>query len=274
MSLALWLSIGAWPGACPGQDAPSAAQRRHPWGGFTPGAWKLVRVVTETVGEQGAAQSTSTIETKTTLEALDKDGVSLLIQAVVEMAGKRLEAEPRCVRQGFHGQRAGAGAKVKDLGTAELTIEGRKIPCRVEQLEETSAAAKTITKIYFSDAVAPYVLKRQSVTTDLEGKTTLNETTVSVVTLDLPWSVLAEIKSTALVHAVHKHAKGRTETWAITSFDVPGGVIHHASKEFDENGRLVRRSTLALVDYGREPDTRRTGLFRRRRVNRPWKPRH
>ena len=273
LSAVLCLLMGVRPGVSVGQNPPTSTQRLHPWGCFAPGAWKLVHVVTETLDQDGAVQSTTTTETKTTLEALDDDGVALLIQGIVEMAGKRLEAEPRCVQQSFRGQRAGAGAKVKDLGTANLTIQGREIACRVEQVEETAAAARTVTKIYFSDTVAPHVLKRESVTTDPEGRKRLNETTVTVVAVDLPWRVLAEIKSTALVHAVCRHAKGMTETWAITSSDVPGGVIQHASKELAENGRLVRRSTLELVDYGREPDTKRNGLFRRLRSNRPRKPR-
>ena len=273
-SAILCLLIGVRPGVSPGQNPPASTQRHHPWGCFAPGAWKLVRVVTETLDQEGTVQGTTTTETKTTLEALDEHGVALLIQGIVEMAGKRLEAEPRCVQQGFHGQRAGAGAKVKDLGPATVTIQGREIACRVEQVEETTTAARTVTKIYFSETVAPHVLKRESVTTDPEGQKKLNETTVTVVAVDLPWRVLAEIKSTALVHAVCRHPKGMTETWAITSSDVPGGVIQHASKELAENGRLVRRSTLEMVDYGREPDTTRTGLFRRLRSNRSRKPRH
>jgi hypothetical protein len=272
MSAVLCLWVGARPGVCPGQGPPTATRRLHPWGCFAPGAWKLVRVVTETLDQTGTVQNTTTTETMTTLESLDKDGVALLIQGIVQMAGKRLEAEPRCVEQGFFGQRTGAGVTIKDLGTADLTIEGRKIACRVDQVEEKTATARTVTKVYFSDTVAPYVLRRESVTTDPEGKKKLNETTITVVALDLPWRVLSEIKSTALVHAVSRQPKGMTETWAITSPDVPGGVVQHASKELADNGRLVRRSTLELVDYGREPDTKRPGLFRRLRNARQRKP--
>lgn len=273
ITVVLCLLIGARPGACQDTAPPAATQRLHPWGCFAPGAWKLVRVVTETLDQKGTVLSTSSTQTKTTLESLDKDGVSLLVQGIVEMAGKSLETEPRCVEQGFYGERAGVEAKVTKLGTENLTIEGRKIVCQVQQVEETTPAGTTVTKIYFSDTVAPYVLKRESLTTDPAGKEKLNETSLTVVALNLPWRVLTEIKSTALVHAVCRDPKGTTETWAITSPDVPGGVIQHASKELSENGRLVRRSTLELVDYGREPDTKRTTLFRRLHNVRPRKPR-
>jgi len=271
-SAIICLLVGAGPGASLGQSPPASTQRLHPWGCFAPGAWKLVRVVTETLDPNGNVQSTTTTETETTLETLDNDGVALVVQGVVEMAGKRLEAEPRCIQQGFHGGRVGSGAKIKDLGPATVTIQGREIACRVQQVEETAGTAKTLTKFYFSESVAPYVLKRESVTTDAEGQK-LSETTLNVVAVELPWTVLTEIKNTALVHAVCKHPKGMTETWAITSSDVPGGLIQHASKELGENGRLIRRSTLELVDYGQEPETKRTGLFQRLRNKRARKPR-
>ena len=50
---------------------------------------------------------------------------------------------------------------------------------------------------------------------------------------------------------------------------MPGGVVRNSSKEVDKNGRLVRRSTLELIDYNNDPDKDRTGLFGRKRP-----PRH
>lgn len=273
ITLASWLSVGLSGAVLAAQDADQVALRRHhPWGCFPAGAWKVVRGTTETLDEKGTVVGSSTTETKTTLDAIDSDGVTLFIEGVVEVAGKRLEAGPQCVRQGFRGESAKAKTKVTILKPEELVIEGRRISCQVEELEEITETNRTVTRVYFSPTVRPYVLKRTSVTTDLEGQTRLGETTVTVVGLDLPWKVLAEIKSATLVHAVRKHAKGTTDTWVITSVDVPGGVVQHASKELDQNGRLLRRSTLELVDYGRQPDEERTGIFRRRRANRLRRP--
>ena len=67
----------------------------HPWGLFNPGAWKTVRVVTEALNEQGQVVSTSTTDTKTILVDLDNDGVTLEIQACIEVAGKRFRPSRR-----------------------------------------------------------------------------------------------------------------------------------------------------------------------------------
>jgi len=226
----------------------------HPWGLFNPGAWKTVRVVTETLNEQGQVVSTSTTDTKTILVDLDNDGVTLEIQACIEVAGKRFRAEPQTVKQGFHGELVGPNLQVKGPIDAELSIEGQKIPCKSQQLESVVSNGKTVTKIYYSTTVAPYILKRESVTTDLEGKKELSQTTVEVTALNMPVEVLSEMKNVSQVKTVHNSPNGTVTTWADVLPEVPGGVVGNSSKETDKTGRLVRRSTLKLVDYGEDPE--------------------
>jgi hypothetical protein len=279
--IACSLTASLLPGLLPcqawGQEA-GISPKQHPWGQFQPGAWKLVRVVSETLDEKGLVVSTSTTDTKSILTELSKDGVTLELDAVAEVAGKRFAAEPQIIKQGFHGEAVSRDLKVKEPAAGQVSIEGRKVPCRVVQLECAGAANKTVTNVYYSDTLAPYVLKRESITSDPEGKNTLSETTVEVLAQDLPWKVRSEIKSASILKTVHKHPKGTVTTWAIVSSEVPGGVIAHSSKETDKSGRLVARSTLELVDYGLQcEEDERGGVFRskRRRSARsvPYSPR-
>ena len=236
----------------------------HPWGLFNPGAWKTVRVVTETLNEQGQAVSTSTTDTKTVLVDLDNDGVTLEIQACIEVAGKRFRAEPQIVKQGFHGELVGPNLQVKGPTDAELTVEGQKIPCKLQQLDSVVSNGKTVTKIYYSTTVAPYILKRESVTTDLEGKEDLSKTTVEVTALNMPVEVLGEMKNVSQLKTVHSSASGTVTTWADVLPEVPGGVVGNSSKETDKTGRLVRRSTLKLIDYSEDAEKDRGGMFGRK----------
>jgi hypothetical protein len=238
----------------------------HSWGSFQPGAWKLVRVVTETFDEQGNVTGISTTETRTALKEIGEAGVVLDVEVVLEIAGKRLDAAPQTVRQGFHGEPIEQQVHVKNLGAGHVLVEGRKIPCQVEQVEVIGSSNKIVTKTYWSPTVAPFVLRRESVTTDLQGTTVLSQSTVDVVALDMPCKVLAEMKSTSHVKTVVTHPKGTTTTLSVVSVDIPGGVVCHTSKEMDEKGRLIRRSALELIDYGLEPEPERTGLLRRFRT--------
>ena len=130
----------------------------HPWGAFNPGAWKTVRVITETLKEHDQVVSTSMTDTKTTLVDLDNDGVTLEIEPCIEVAGKRFEAEPQTVKQGFHGETVGPSLTVRQPVDGEVTIEGQKIPCKVEKLESVVSNGKTVITIYYSTTVAPYIL--------------------------------------------------------------------------------------------------------------------
>ncbi len=251
--------------AAGGQADETAAisAKHHAWGRFRPGAWKLVRVVTETFDDHGALASTNLTETKTTLQKVETDGVALEIEVGMEVAGKQFDAQPQCIKQGFHGELLSPDLKVKPSRPGQVVIEDRNVPCRIQQLELTGSDSKTTITIYYSDTVAPYVLKRESVTTDADGKTRLGQTTLEVVAVDLPWQVLDETKSVACVKTVQKHAKGTVTTLSMTSPDVPGGVVYSSSKETDPNGRLIRHSVLELVNCGLQAEQERTGLFGR-----------
>ncbi len=240
-------------------------QKHHPWGRFRAGAWRRVRMITETFDQDQTL--TSTTESKTTLKKVEDDGVTLLVETVVNVGGKEIRAEPQTVKQGWHGELAGQNVKVTQLGTEEVRIQDQRIPCTVQQLELTSPTSKTSTKIYYSDTVPPYILKRESIRTDLKGTTRLGETTVEVKDLGFRWRILANV-NTFSVEALHKHPKGKRTTWARISMRVPGEEICRTSQEFDLDGRLIGRSRMELVEYGLTPSERWTVHVRRKRPSR------
>jgi len=268
-ALAIAFCLAAICRAAPGAQNVGISAKFHPWGQFKPGAWKTVRVVTETLNEQGQVVSTSTTDTKTTLVDLDHDGVTLEIQTCMEVAGKRFEAEPQTVKQGFHGELLGAGLQSGDSTAGEVTIEGKKIPCQVQQWQSDVAGGKNKTTIYYSAEVPPYILKRESILTDAEGKNELSRTLVEVIALNMPVMIRSEQKNGVYVKTALKNANGSVSTLAAVLPEVPGGVVSSSSKELDAQGRLVRRSTLELIDFNEDPSQDRTGIFGRKRP-----PRH
>jgi hypothetical protein len=265
--LASFLAATVHCGLVLAQESPLSA-KHHPWGRFRPGAWKLVRVVTETLDERGQVAGTCVTETRTSLVKIEDDGVTLEVEVGIEVAGKQFDGQPQCIKQGFHGELSGPEVHAGRAVAGEVSVEGRKMPCRTQQIESAGPNGKTVTTVYYSDAPAPYVLRRESTTTDAEGKNVVGETTLEVIAIDMPCKVLSEMKNAAYVKAVQKHAAGTVTTLATTAADVPGGVVYHTSKEMDKEGRLVRRSTLELVSYGLQAEEERPGVFGRKR------PRH
>lgn len=251
------------PVACLADEA-GLTKDLHPWGRFdgNKGAWKRYRVITETVDAAGQVTNTSVTETKTSLEEADDEGVTLRVESIVEIAGKRLPAEPRKVRQSLRGDWARGKVVVRSVAADQVAIEGQVVSCRVEEAEIDGPNGKTITKTFYSRFLPPYVLKRESKTTAPDGKT-VEENSFRVLSLDRPCKVVPHVRRAAWVEAVSTTPNGSTVTRAFTSMQVPGGVVCHTADEMDANGRLVRHSSLVLIDFGLEPEKDDPGVFNR-----------
>lgn len=223
---------------------------QHPWGQFKIGAWKRVRTQTEVLDDKGRVVSSSSTETTTKLVDVDDSGYTLRVDVVVEVAGKRFASQPQVVRRGYAGEAEGQMVSVKRSNDGVVNVNGQKIPCQVREITVDTETGKRISTIYYSDKFSPYVLKRETACLDAEGKATDCNSQVDVVAVDMPCKVRSETKSASHVRIVSQQGKGSVLTLEVHVADIPGGVVSHSSKETDENGRIIRRSTLELLDYG------------------------
>ncbi len=234
----------------PSSAAELTPRDLHVWGRFDPGTWKQVRIVTDTLNDRGEVVDTTITEAKTTLVRADAKRLTLRIEATVEVGGRRFESPPQTVDYGYYGESATEPTELKSLGSEPLTVDGRQVPCRIEQVVATEGRQKQVTQLFLSDDVEPYVLKRETRFFTADGKSLDNpQTTVEVIALDMPYNVLNEVKSTAYERTIQRGPRGANITLDVTSVDVPGGIVARTSKELDSQGRLVRRSTLELVNY-------------------------
>jgi len=258
LAVGILLIVLSWVAKCGlGLEVP---RQIHPWGRFEAGAWKIIRATTESFDAGG--QSVSVTETRATLEEVSSSGVTIRVEVLVEVAGKRFRPEPQIVRQGFHGEPLTADLNVKDLGPAQLAVQGRSIDCQVVEVESVNSGVRTVSKITYSPTVAPFVFHRESTRTDLSGGRVLESSRVEVNVLDVPCRVGLRVLSAAQTQAVQTFPRGSVVTLSLVSDEVPGGVVCQTAKETDETGRLVRRTTLELVDFGLRPGLRYSGGLR------------
>jgi hypothetical protein len=230
-----------------GQESDPLIEQ-HAWGKFPVGTWKIVRVITETLDDRGQTSNVTLTETRTTLVATTADDYTLRIESTVEVAGKRFASQPQLVKQGYFGENGGPKPTIKELGQAELSVDGRAIKCELRQLTVEADGVKRVSTIHFSPQVAPYQLRRETVT---EGapEDQQNSTLVEVVALQLPHRIIDTLRPAAVVKTTWKHSQGIKVTLEVHGDDVPGTVISHSASETDATGRTVRRSTLELLDY-------------------------
>lgn len=222
----------------------------HPWGRFPCGSWKKVRVTTENFDNSGRIVSTSATETTTTLVAVDETGYTLRIESVVEVAGKRFVAQPQVIRSGFCGDDGHGEVQVEAIGEGHVTVGDEPIPTRIFQITDQRANLHRVSTIYYSPDVEPFVLKRDIVSANGGDAQPVTTTHVQVVAREMPYKVLSEFKTVSFVQITHEGPAGKTITLEIQAGDVPGGVVAHSSREVNAEGKLIRRSTLELLDYG------------------------
>ena len=67
---------------------------------------------------------------------------------------------------------------------------------------------------------------------------------------DLPQRVRGELKQASYVKTTQKLPLTSKVTLEVHCDEVPGGVVAHWASETDSAGRVLRRSTLELLDYG------------------------
>ncbi|HZN34434.1 MAG TPA: hypothetical protein VFB80_11470 [Pirellulaceae bacterium] len=231
-----------------GQEA-GYPRDHHPWGRFPVGSWKFVRTSSESIDEKGQITNLSSTDTRATLLSADDAAYTLRSEITVNIAGRRIPMTPQTVKHGYYGEPAGRPLAIKQLGEAPVTIDGKTIPCEVRQVAVDVEGGKLTSTLHYTSLVAPFVLRRES---SLEGvpEEKRNATLVEVIALDLPQKIKGDIKPAMYVKTTQTLPHGKKITLEVHCDDVPGGVVAHWASETDSTGRVVRRSTLELVDYG------------------------
>ena len=114
-------------------------------------------------------------ETKTTLQKVEDDGVTLEIEVGMEVAGKQFDAQPQCIKQGFHGELLSPDLKVKPRSPPRSSSRIARSPAESSSWSLPAATTRRSSASTTPTRVAPYILKRESVTTDSDGKTVLGQ---------------------------------------------------------------------------------------------------
>jgi hypothetical protein len=90
---------------------------------------------------------------------------------------------------------------------------------------------------------------------------------MQVIAANMPYKIFDRVYSVAMMRTHETRPSGSHLLLETYCAEIPGGVVAHTSKDIDTNGRLTRRSTLELLEYGiasTEASSRRVRWFRRR----------
>lgn len=257
------------PASALGQQA-SLPPDHHVWGRFPVGSWQSTRQISETLDPQGRVTAVTITDTRTTLVAADDQTYTLKYETTVEVAGKTVAVPVRTVKYCYDDALAELMAQRAWLPQEQaVRIEDRDVACRVLETRLSSATQRTTIRTFFAADTQPHVLRRETITTPAAEPVPDSRTTLEVVALDMPHHVLDTMRSVAHVRVTHRNGTGSMTRFVYWCLDIPGGVVAHTTKELDAAGKLVRRSTLELVEYFvAEPALPESGVYGFRGVER------
>ena len=222
----------------------------HPWGRFEAGAWKKVRVTTETLNERGEVTGESVAETVTTLLSVDERGYSLKCDTTIIIGGRQLGTQVSTLWQGFAGEKIDDTVSSRLIRPASLRIGSRALDTEVREFTFRSGNMVRVTSIHYSPSTAPHVMEGHTVATDPSGRSVKYRTDIDVVSLNHDFKVLDETYKVAKVRTEHETPKSKVTTLELFAQEIPGGIVASESEERDLSGRIVSRSTLEVVEFG------------------------
>jgi hypothetical protein len=240
--------IGSLCGTAPAQDT-AFPRELHPWARFPVGSWKRVRTTSQALDEKGQVLSESITDTTTTLTTVGADSYTLQTEVTVEVASRWITGLPQITRHGFYGETPPQAVSVRRLPDAPLTIDGKTVNCQVRQVVLASEGGKLTHTLHLAEQVPPFVLRRESTLDNGHNEEKRRTALVEVVALDLPFRIGGELRSAGLVKTTQFLPRGTKTTFEIHCLDVPGGVAAHWATETNGAGRVIRRSTLELIDF-------------------------
>lgn len=220
------------------------------WGGFAVGSWKKVEITDETFDAGGKRTGRRVTETKTTLVEADNRGYTLLVEAVVVVANRRMPAKPHYVRRSFNGEFDGQKVEYKEPRQTTIEIKGTRFASQMQQYTVSAKDERREGTVYYNGRIAPFILRRRIVAYDTATDDPKYETSVEVISVSEKHPLRRQDKLVSHVKTTYEEDSKTIETDEYHSSKVPGAVVEHISIEKDEAGKVRRSSKLELKDYG------------------------
>jgi hypothetical protein len=233
---------------------PVLTALEHSWGHFAPQSW--VRLQKTTWTNQNGLRIANVRETKTTLQSVEANGVTLQEVITVDMVGKRVENAPVIRRFDFFQQPIQDYIRIRNAPLSKLIVENQVVPCEVRIYELVTTAGKRTVTVWYSTQLYPYVLRIENVLRSLPTEKEPNERILEMaVTEVLETSAFRLRRSkngTYRLRTTQKSGNVTAVTDSACSWHIPGGVIQQTTREFEEKNneiREIRTVETRLINY-------------------------
>lgn len=233
-------------------EAPSPLSApEHPWGRFQPSSWCRTQTITWTQHDGKRVRNVN--ETKTVLESVERNGLTLKETASVDAGGKWIETAPVMKRFDFFGEPIREGTLVSRGEPEKLIVDSLIVPCEKRIYESTTSTGREKTTIWYSTQIYPYVFRVEKILRAAPGKGGREDAILSRSTTEVLESSAFQIRKsksgTYKTRKIRKSGNMTTVTETSCSRHVPGGVLRETLRELDGDGKEIRTVETRIINY-------------------------
>ncbi len=235
------------------------AAEQHKWARLQPGAWREIQTVTETFDESGQVVSRNVTTQKEVLQTVAEGKYVLLVQATVDLGGKRIVGEEKSIALRLETDGAGLITDSRRLKDQTLQLVMRDVECQVFELHYQDNTRKLTDRVLYDPLQFPFILRRET-TNDNDPADGSNKGSgegsaktlqlIEVVAQAVPYRLGDQLLNCSCLRTTRHRAKGETLRLAFSNINVPGWEVVVWSTDFDIEGRRDRWSVTTLLGFG------------------------
>ena len=236
------------------RKVPVLTAQEHPWTRFLPGSW--VRTQTVTITDYQGRKVLNVSETKTILESVDKDSLTLKSISMVNVGGRSVEKPPETETLDFYSERVIEGTTIEQRPSTTLTVDKQLIPCEVRSYVLLTEETKQRTTVWYSTQIHPYILRVERVLTTAATDKNPEERILSSSTTELretdalrPLRLRRSREGKYTYQTITKTGDMTTETVTKGSRLITGGLDNQIVREFDRDGKVIRTTETRMINY-------------------------
>lgn len=224
--------------------------KMHPWGQFHPGAWRLTKMCVETYEKNKEADRITCTDVYTTLQSLENDEVTCVVESFVNLAGKKVKMDPKTRIQGFHGLEKSEFKSYQVQKSESLCVGGVPVTCEVVCFSHTDEKVKKNVRIWVNRSLFPYIFKKEVRIQNMQTGEMEELTRLEVTKLNCQIALFGKIFKGFQTKIDTTFSSRTVNSVLVSSGEIPGGVVSRVSREMDADGNLLQVSSGELIDFG------------------------
>ncbi|MDR1052662.1 MAG: hypothetical protein LBL39_00650 [Planctomycetaceae bacterium] len=234
-----------------GLPASSLTAMENSWGRFAPSSWRRVQT---TVWTTNAGHRISNVsETKTVLDSVDDESVTLLETITAGTTTEKTETKPVKKYFDFYNIALNDNTKIINETPMKLALNGRIVPCERRTYEQITPTVTRKITVWYSTQVYPYVMRIErtikNVPTATESEAKVLSQSTYEVTDSSALRLLTSKQGTYRTRIIKRSGDVTSVTESYCSLHVPGGQVRESTREFDGQGNEIRFVEIRLLNY-------------------------